>query len=181
MKKTLMKIIGRTYSNHLIIIVLSFTFMPLTSMLANKFKLPDISIYSSALCIVIFALFIYQILWKLGWDDIGRVKREAEKYYFFKGFLGIVIAFIPLAVITTLYTMFYVPGNAEANALMPLLDMLYKIINLPFLGIFRIFPNAYMKPLVYLIIAFVGGIAYVLGYKNIMIHKKIMYSSKNKE
>ncbi|MBR4949285.1 MAG: hypothetical protein IKZ25_00755 [Clostridia bacterium] len=162
--KSTFKLSLKCFLNSLFLIIVSISlFMPF-SLIGGK----TAELYHGGTMFIIYAVFYYQICWKMGWDDIGKVKRGAEKENIFRGFYSCFIGTLPgtLPLIIRIF-----------NEDIPLVNFVNGIINFGFGG-FAINDNDTYILLVHLALILISGAAYLLGYKEISLYRLIVYKKE---
>lgn len=141
----------------------------------------------------ILSVFSYMAItgaggWKLGQDDLNKVKFNRRKEDIFRGFKIGFIECIPLIILSIALIL----SKAE---LLPNFYVIYKILNGHMLiiinlidGTFKGVTTAYLTEVSWGAIIgicslsffpmVVSGVNYILGYKDIMIMDKLMYKNK---
>lgn len=181
-EKSSVKIAMNWFGAHILAVlvglILSFSFVGLVD-------------YPVAYLIVgIFTVFVYIILtsggaWKLGQDDLNKVKFNRRKKDIYRGFKIGLVECVPLFILSLLLVL------SKVN-IMPNFYVIYKILNghiiifLNFIdGTFKGIETANIQNvswgaiivIVFLsfIPAVVSGVNYILGYNDIVLMEKLIY------
>ena len=128
-------------------------------------------IYLGVTMLVIYCIFFYQICWKIGWDDIGKVKRGVVKENLLRGFLSCFIGTLPATI--PLFVRIF-------NQDIVFLNLINTIINFGFGGFAFNDRDTYIL-FVYLILILVSGAAYLLEYKEISLYRVLVYTKKKEK
>ena len=153
--------------NSLFLILVSMSM----SMPFSLLKIKNIEVYYSLIMLVIYGIFLYQLCWKTGWDDIGKVKREVEKENLFRGFISCFLGTLP-GTIPLIIRIF--------NQDIPLVNLINGVMNYGFAGFSFNERDTYIL-IVYLIFIVVSGAAYYLGYKEISLYQLTVYTKKKEK
>lgn len=162
--KSTLRLSIKCFLNSLFLILISASlFMPFSLIGGGKAE-----IYFGGTMLVIYCIFFYQICWKIGWDDIGKVKRGVVKENLLRGFLACFIGTLP-ATIPLVVRIF--------NQNLVFFNLLNSIINFGFGGFAFNDKDTYIL-FVYLILILVSGAAYLLGYKEVSLYRVLVYTKK---
>lgn len=196
MKSSLFKfsarIYGRTVFATIINFFVYFSIIMVATVLSNtEGKMPDVAlnIVNAVALIVevlIFVTTVFTPLWDLGYKDSNAVSYHHKQENLFTGVIVGLIASIPA------FVGYLVLVAEKAIGFFSALPAWYRIVNMTFYPLFTwLFGSAAttgsttlswsavaLSALPLLVLPIACGISYLLGYKGISIHEKMVYKQK---